>query len=318
MHCTIIYVHIYTGSFEYTHLELFPNSKSGYNHPLPHIQNTLVSVMGKEKEMPFAMVATANIAHLEFVLNMQESIKKFGQNKIGGIVIVCFDEELKAQMEMRGIPSLRVSDFFNYTFQDQNNLDDNKLKSEHRYGSAAYNRLVNMKIDIAYIILRYYDIKNLVYTDIDMVFLFPKLYDYFSFFLKERQFDILFTSSGASSFYPCTGFYVAKKSNFTIDFLGSIMNSSRKFYEHDQQMALIVYNELPAELKLKVHVLDPLLFMDGGLTLFAPPFGVKPWLFHANYVTGKENKKLIMQDNKFWFLPEEGPGINKTFILPRK
>ena len=187
--------------------------------------------------------------------------------------------------------------------QNQNNLDENALKEEHRYGTETYNRLVNMKIDVAYILLKYYDFNYLIYTDVDLVWLQPRLIDYFDvLFNANDKIDVLFTSFGQGLFDICTGFYLMRKSDFSIGFLGSILASDNKLGDHDQVIANTRYKSLVPHDRLKIHILEPVLFLDGSTLDWRDFFGVEPWLFHASYVIGSDDKKDLLLKAGYWYL----------------
>lgn len=283
-----------------SYLDVRNSSITGLDHPVPATQELLNSVIINGK---YLVVATANIAHLAFVLNWHESVQRhldLGAN----VLVVALDDELLATLQARHIPVVSIRQLFNPMHQDQNNLDEEALKAEHQYGSETYNRLVNMKIDVAYILLKYYDFEYLIYTDIDLVWLQPRLIDYFDvlFNADDKQFDAFFASIGKGSFQLCTGFYLMRKSNFSIDFLGSILASADKKGSDDQVIANTQYNHLSSYDRLKIHILEPVLFVDGSTIDWRALYGVKPWLFHANYVAGFDDKKNYLKRAGYWYL----------------
>ena len=110
-----------------------------------------------------------------------------------------------------------------------------------------------MKIDVAYIPLKYYDFEYLIYTDVDLVWLQPRLVDYFAIMLDadDKQVDVLFASIGKGSFEICTGFYVMRRNNFSIGFLGSILSCADKLGAHDQEIANERYKSLIPQDRIK-------------------------------------------------------------------
>ncbi len=214
---------------------------------------------------------------------------------------------VRAALKEHNIRTLTASQLINVN-KDMHGLDKEALRSEHVYGSENYNQLVNMKIDVAYILLRYYKMDYLIYSDVDMVWLQPRLIDYFDMLLSPAglNFDILFSPGGlsgpAGSFYPCTGFYVMKKTSFSISFLGAVLAYPDKKQMHDQLIALQVFQDLPPDMKVKVHGLDAILFIDDSTKEWSSHYDVLPWIFHANYVAGVEGKKALLRKFDHWYL----------------
>ena len=290
--------------YDYKYLDVLPLVLTGIQHPVPSIQKLLDDrVKSLAPTSDFITVATANFAHLPFVLNLLESVKLHMRDHVR-ILIVCFDDEIYVEMQKRKVPSLKLSELFDYQKQDQNNLDDGQLKKEQTFGDTTYFRLANMKVDVAYILLKYYDFKYMIYTDTDIVMLKPQMTEYFSMLFEYRSMEMLFSTSGEGKVYPCTGFYVAKKGNYAIDFLGEILAAPEKKTDGDQTFADRNYQKMPAEMKLQFHILDTIFFFDGGNVGWQLKFEVKPWLFHSNYIIGFAKKKIRLQDNHFWFLKD--------------
>lgn len=243
------------------------------------------------------------MAHFHFVLNLIESFRQ-NLRLQNNLLIICLDDEIKDNLSRRGVPALKFSDLMGIEHGEYYSLDKDHLRSQQTYGTETYNRLVNMKIDVAFILLRYYDLKHLIYSDVDVVWLQPRLFDYFDFFFNPTGLnrDILFSASGNGTFYPCTGFYSVKKSNFSINFLGAVLAHPAKNELHDQQIAQLIYDDLRPDMKLMVHNLDPVLFVDGNTQTWSSYFDVHPWIFHANFVVGFEAKKSLLQQFGFWYL----------------
>ena len=219
------------------------------------------------------------------------------------LLVVCFDDEIYAELQKRHHPSLHIRELFDFTKQDQNNLQAKDLKEEQRFGSSTYFRLTNMKIDVAYIFLRYYEFNYMIYTDTDIVMLHPMMTKSFSLLFSDlRNIEMIFTTSGTMKVYPCTGFYAAKRGNFSIDFLGSVLATPDKKNDGDQTFANQNYYKLPAELRAQFHILDIAYYADGNNIGFQKEFGWKAWLFHANWVVGAEAKKQLFQSEQYWFL----------------
>lgn len=293
------------------------NASLGINHPIDSIQNIVngVKVNGK-----YLTVATANMAHLDFVMNWRESIRRHlgADDKL---LVVSLDDEVYACLRDRHIPTLHISELFDADTQDQNNLDKDSLRMEQQWGSATYNRLVNMKIDVAYILLKYYELEYLVYTDVDVVWLQPRMFEYFDILFQVQEqiqtFDILFSSSGKGPFYPCTGFYVIRKSDFSIRFLESISTFPNKQTEHDQAIATLLYTQLNSEDKLRIHALPGHLFMDGDTLAWREYYNVQPWIFHANYVVGFKGKKEMLEKAGYWYVDAEDKRSEYRKTYPR-
>ena len=116
---------------QHAYLHMRNTSVTGVEHPAMAIQDLVntVKINGR-----FLVVATANIAHLEFVLNWHESIRRhLGLER--NVLVVALDDELLAAMQEHRIPVLSISQLFNPMQQDQNNLDQSALMAEQKFGS---------------------------------------------------------------------------------------------------------------------------------------------------------------------------------------
>lgn len=297
--------------FDYKYLGLATKEYTGIIHPVPFIQELINTC--KTKPSDYLGLATANMAHLPLVLNMLASVEK---NMEGGIhiLIVCLDSEIFTALKKLNIPALHVNELFDYTKQEQMILSDANVAQEGVYGKQNYWRLCFLKIDVAYIILKYYDLGAIVYTDTDAVFLYPTMTDYFDQFLHSPKLlpdgskispDMLFSYSGMfDEELICTGFYVAKKSNFSLNMLGYIMSSSMKVTEGDQDGAIRYYRTiLPHELKRRIHLLDNVFFTDTRNQQLQARFKIKPWYFHANWLVGLDKKCQAMRDLNYNYVP---------------
>ena len=289
--------------FQNLYHELRNSSITRIEHPLHEVQALLDDLKLGGGHL---IVATANSAHLDFVLNWRESIQRNLQLE-KKLLVVCLDDELALTLRQLGIHSLEASKLIDVD-QDLHGLAKEALHAEQAYGSENYNQLVNMKIDVAYILLRYYEMEYLIYSDVDMVWLQPKLIDYFDMLLSPDglNYDVLFSPGGysgpAGSFYPCTGFYVMKKTAFSISFLGAILAYPDKTEMHDQMIALEVFQNLEPEMRIKIHGLDAVLFIDGSTKHWSSDYGVRPWIFHANYAVGVEGKTNLLKEFGYWYL----------------
>ena len=239
------------------------------------------------------------------VLNWYESVSR-NVGLRGHVVVVCLDDDLYKELHHRQIPIIHVNSLFDPSQQDQNVLDADDLKQEQVFGNAKYTRMVNMKIEVAYVLPRYYNIEAMIYTDVDIVWIQPKLLDYFDYLINadQRNYDMLFTTgSGAGFFFPNTGFYVTKKTDFAISYLGKILSSPSKLELHDQDIASIIYHhDLSADERLKLHCLDTVLFVDGATLENPKKYGVKPFLLHANYKMGLSGKKSLLSEAGYWYI----------------
>ena len=289
--------------FQDLYKELRNSSITRIEHPVQEIQNLVDAIKLKGGHL---IIATANIAHLDFVLNWRESIRTNLQLE-KHLLVVCLDDELVVALKQHGIHTLKSSQLIDVN-EDLHGLEKKALHSEQAYGSENYNQLVNMKIDVAYIFLRYYSMDYLIYSDVDMVWLQPRLLDYFDMLLSPNglNYDILISPGGYSgpsgSFYPCTGFYVMKKNSFPVSFLGAILAYPDKREMHDQLIALKVFQNLPPDMKVRIHGLDAVLFIDGSTKDWSSYYGVLPWIFHANYAVGIEGKTNMLKEFGYWYL----------------
>ena len=258
----------------------------------------------------FLIVSATNKAHLILTKNWYESIKvNLGLTE--KCLIIAFDDYAYDELVKSRIPTLKASSLIETV--PVNDIEQEKYFSEEKDGE--YNRLVHMKIDIAHALLKYYDMFALVYSDVDVVLLQKNIIRYFqslyidgnefaSVDVLRRDYDILITSSGRTGFFPCTGFYVAKKSDFSVSYLYNITRYPGRRDTGDQDTFNQIYKDNLTDAERRhVHPLNGVLFLDGNTRFRRDQFSVRPWLFHANWVVGLDMKIDLLMREGYWFIP---------------
>jgi hypothetical protein len=197
--------------------------------------------------------------------------------------------------------SIEVIEFI----KSSNSLD---ISNYSNYGTQGFNYITSIKWDV---ILKTLDkhYETVVYADCDLVFIAD-----FSDYIKSSShiFACGIQSESSPSFPPnyCTGFMYFTRG--AADFLKklSTVNVAYAHKYNDQDVFNMIIKENPHVVK-DLLALPEALFQNGLLyqthsgAKFPELVGeLRPYLFHANYVIGVENKINLLKRSKLWFLLE--------------
>jgi hypothetical protein len=169
------------------------------------------------------------------------------------------------------------------------------------FGGNTYNALTNIKIDIVFELVFTYK-QKVIFTDDDIVWIHPKIIDYMNYLLIKNKNEIVFSSDNWDNpSQVCTGFYAILPTNFTIKLLKTVINESKYTNLNDQWIFWKILRSAP-EIGQNLPLLwfqNGQVFINGQVTEYQ---NVTPWIFHANWVKGKNNKIALLKLAGYWYL----------------
>jgi hypothetical protein len=256
-------------------------------------------VLSRQSPEGFLVISIVNRGHLEFLQNFYQSLIRIGLHKY--LVVVCLDETMEqaaADLKLAWVPATHYIDVPNYSSQDG--------QTEKVFAHHDYNLLVNSKIDIVYNILQKYK-KDVVFTDVDLVWLMPKILDNLKHLIRIGGYDFIMARDVWGELYnACTGFYMVRPTDFALQIMDTVRKSPSKQGTNDQIIFNNILGSLPVTDQRKFHMLPLEMYMNGEVYDYGirEDFGLKPWMFHANYRVGKKAKSDLLKKAGYWYLPE--------------
>ena len=255
-------------------------------------------------QLGFLIVAVANYGHKDFVLNWVESMRRHADNT-DQFVIIALDQKLYSLLKQMQLPTMPLTalvqrpDILKY-------YHSTVSQREQVWDQLGYFVLTNLKMDIVYELVKDYD-QKVIFTDVDLVWLRPRVVDYLDHIMRAGQFDIAISADawGEDFSLACTGFYAINTTDFAISFLERIVNSHMRTFKNDQQITNEqVLDSLSLEERSKIHYLPLLWFMNGNMfdKGWNEFYQVEPWIFHANYRIGSWSKRQLLQQAGVWYL----------------
>jgi hypothetical protein len=236
----------------------------------------------------------------EFVLNSITSFRKFDIDTT--ILVYVIDSNKKTK-------------YLSYDLDIQIKEIDSDFKSNisnySDFGTKEFNKITNLKWNI---ILSTFNLgyDTVIYTDFDVVFLDSPL----NYIIKSHTyFDIMIQSESQKIFPPiyCTGFMVFNVSSLPI--LKELEIIGRSFEYNDQELLNRYLFDIPDVFKL-VHILPESIFPNGlhwknlinnkkieSLELIGS--SVNPILFHANFLAGLKQKKIMLNQLELWYINDK-------------
>jgi hypothetical protein len=254
-------------------------------------------VISKKTPQGFLVVAIVNQGHYEFLENFYTAMRRIGLHR--SFLVVALDKSLEQMSTSLGVTTIPGTHFTSLP-----GYDDPEWKKEMMWSHSDYNQLVNTKIVIVDAILRRYNL-NVVFTDVDLVWLQPKMLDYIKYYFDVGQFDFIMARDVWDTLYnACTGFYAVRPTDWALGVMQKVMTSEMKRGNNDQVVFNILMGSYPREDLLRIYYLPLELFMNGqsfdmGLQNM---YNVKPFLFHANYRVGKVEKRKLLQQAGYWYV----------------
>ena len=263
----------------------------------PEPQDLDERVLSKKTAQGFLVVAIVNSGHLEFLQNFQIAMRRIGLHR--QFLVVALDKSLETSSQKLGITTIPGTHF-----TDLPGYDAESWKKEMLWSHGDYNQLVNTKIVIIHAMLKKYQLP-IVFTDVDLVWLQPRMLDYLKYMFDIGSFDFIMARDIWGVLYnACTGFYAVRPTEWAIQWMENVMTSDIKNGNNDQVVFNILMSGLPRQDLLRVHMLPLELFVNGEAfdNGVFQMYNVKPWLFHANYRVGKVEKRKLLEKAGFWFV----------------
>lgn len=207
---------------------------------------------------------------------------------------------LRASMNLVGIPDehILVTCIDKKVFEKLNEktmcrlfLDDTGICESASWSlrnNSAYQKLLPSKFKSIASHITQPGVSDLVYVDSDIVFLRnPKEY------LEICSCELAFQSEQPKNNQLCAGFVLLKNTTNTHVFVRMM----KDYTSDDQKYINALYRK--GELK-KTVILPHTLFPNGHY--FTKTYKSNPYIVHANWIIGLENKIEILKDSGLWYL----------------
>ncbi|KAK4519661.1 uncharacterized protein ATC70_009898 [Mucor velutinosus] len=241
------------------------------------------------------IVATANYGMRNHVYNWIESMKKTGEEKF---LIFCFDQKLYDHLTLAGY-SDRASLIPDVWFHQQVEAD---FKT---YFSKEYRIITHSKTLVVQQLL-YLDVA-VFFTDVDIVWLRPRLVEYVNTLLQIRpETHVLFQQEGFNQQEINSGFYLMRPTVEMKRLLAETIQIQDSNDAKTQQGAMnAALDHLNMDLRTSSVVLLDVLHFPNGFVYYDHDLpnkhGIKPFMVHANYLVGEDKKTKLMESN-FWYV----------------
>jgi hypothetical protein len=245
-----------------------------------------------------SIICFSNFGYKDFAENfLRNIIDKIHNHKV---IYYCLDEELYNYLSSKYIAS-------NITIELYNNTSKT-IKEFVEYGSSQFVKLMDTKMNLIIHALETY--KYIHVVDADIVFLQELTESYYE---KYSEYDIVYQRDAPPPNEPyhdwtCTGNWLLKYSENTVNFLNKIIEFKSKFPNFGEQ-------EAQREVFRSVGITDIRKYPYAKLTEFpAEEFACGYYVrenatdfknilvFHANHVVGYERKKELLKKLEYWYL----------------
>ncbi|KAI7889407.1 nucleotide-diphospho-sugar transferase-domain-containing protein [Mucor mucedo] len=243
------------------------------------------------------IVATANYGMRNHVYNWIESLRLTGEEKF---LIFCFDQKLLEHLTLAGYGD-RASLIPEVWFHQQVEAD---FKT---YFSQEYRVITHSKTLVVQQLL-YLDI-NVFFSDVDIVWLRPRLVEYVNTFLQIRpETHVLFQQEGLNQQEINSGFYLMRPTTEMKRLLAETIHIQDTVEGKTQQGSMnSALNNLNMDLRTTSVVLLDVLHFPNGFVYYNHDLpnkhGIKPFIVHANYLVGEEKKQKLKESN-FWYIKD--------------
>jgi hypothetical protein len=224
------------------------------------------------------IVATANYGMRNHVYNWIESMKKTGEDKF---LIFCFDQKLYDHLTLAGYGD-RASLIPDVWFHQQVEAD---FKT---YFSEEYRIITHSKTLVVQQLL-YLNV-TVFFTDVDIVWLRPRMVEYINTFLQIREeTHVLFQQEGFNQQEINSGFYLMRPTVEMKRLLAETIQIQDSNDAKTQQGAMnAALNHLNMDLRTSSVVLLDVLHFPNGFVYYDHDLpnkhGIKPFMVHANYL----------------------------------
>ncbi|KAI9348323.1 nucleotide-diphospho-sugar transferase-domain-containing protein [Pilaira anomala] len=241
------------------------------------------------------IIATANYGMRNHVYNWIESLKRTGEEKF---LIFCFDEKLYEHLKMSGYGD-RASLIPDVWFHQE-------VEAEFKtYFSQEYRVITHSKTLVVQQLL-YLEV-NVLFSDVDIVWLRPRLAEYVSTLLNIRsETHVLFQQEGFNQQEINSGFYLMRATDEMKRLLAETIHIQDTVEGKTQQGSMnAALENLDLDIRTSSVVLLDVLHFPNGFVYYTHDLpnkhGIKPFIVHANYLIGEEKKQKLI-DSQFWYV----------------
>lgn len=237
------------------------------------------------------IVATANYGMRNHVYNWIESLRLTGEEKF---LIFCLDQKLFDHLTLAGFGD-RASLIPDIWFHQQVEAD---FKT---YFSQEYRAITHSKTLVVQQLL-YLDI-NVFFSDVDIVWLRPRLVEYVNTLLQIRpETHVLFQQEGLNQQEINSGFYLMRPTIEMKRLLAETIHIQDTVEGKTQQGSMnLALNNLNMDLRTTSVVLLDVLHFPNGFVYYNHDLpnkhGIKPFIVHANYLVSLLLYKPILYIN---------------------
>ena len=251
-------------------------------------------------------VTIANMGHEAMTRNMaaQFSKQQFGSKSF---FVFCLCSELCDKMRAIDVASGPIPpEWLPPRLADI--MRDNRLCGEQKWEAADYNALTQFKSWVVYHLLA--NGIDVGFTDVDIGFgRTDTLKDMQA--LRASGPQMLLSLDGPSTLYNevklNSGFYLARATPASVAFFRGVSIYQEKHKgEVDQTIFNTVFRGLgyTAVANGVTQYLNPLLYANGYIMLRTDykSYGIKPMIFHANWLVGKVAKEKALKDAGMWLI----------------
>lgn len=192
------------------------------------------------------------------------------------------------------------------TFIKLADLPEDESLGYQNFGTTSFYDLVSRKWDLIIRILNLgFDI--VIYNDIDLVWARDAGMEVTNTFARNQNTQILVQSLTESPAQPslCMGFIALRNSAFTVDFLNECAEANLKSRNRLEMIGddeiiteIYKYRNFDSRIRELPQITFPVGYFIGLFRGVSPMPGIaqaSPYVFHANYVIGERNKRILLR-----------------------
>ncbi|KAG2189252.1 hypothetical protein INT44_004394, partial [Umbelopsis vinacea] len=267
-------------------------------YPLPsqHIVDAIKNNLIDETHRTL-LLAVVNHGMLEYTLNWIESLKR---TQIEKYLVFAIDQELVDDLTNRGLGEhvVLIPDEWRHV----------EISGDFaKWKSSTYVPITHAKTLIVERLL-YMGI-TVWFSDVDIVFLNPTIYDHILWNMKNRKDVHMVFQQETRQTSVNSGFYLMRPTLVTKRVLGRTIDLQDRHGDLTQQRVMnLVLTDMNQDYRTSpMLLLDFMLFPNGNIYFGAKlptKLGYEPMMVHANYRVG-DAKKTSLQEAGLWYLPDE-------------
>ncbi|KAI9313289.1 nucleotide-diphospho-sugar transferase-domain-containing protein [Dichotomocladium elegans] len=256
------------------------------------------------------IVATANYGMRDHVYNWIESLRKTGESD--RFLIFCLDDHLYEHLSVAGFEAHAAK-------IPESWFHDDVEAGFEEYYSAKYRIITHAKTLIVQQLL-YLDI-TVLFSDVDIVWLRPRLREYIHTFLQIRgATQAVFQQEGSDQRNINSGFYMIRPTEITKRLMAETIYLADTDKDLTQQAAMnIALSHLDLDLRSTGVVLLDILHFPNGFIYFENNWcnnhGIEPYIVHANYLVGKDKRKKL-EEHGLWYVSDKWLAEIDGYVSP--